>query len=136
MSEQSMHRNAPSSPEKTLSLKQRQAALLLARGKKIADAAQEVKVHESTIDRWKKDPAFLAAIRQAEDELYNESLRQIKKTAGAAIICLTRNMGEKVSPYVQVQAAGKLLDLGIDIYKLDEVLVGLDDMRRRLDNAG
>ncbi len=130
-----MTQNFPSEPEKMLTIKQRQAALLLAGGSTIEVTAREVGVSEKTVDIWKKKPLFQEEVRQAENKVYDESLRMLKRNAKDAINCLIRNMGGKVSPYVQVSAAGKLLDLGMDMYKITEVLDGLNELRRRLDDA-
>ncbi len=130
-----MTQNFPSEPEKMLTIKQRQAALLLAGGSTIEVTAREVGVSEKTVDIWKKKPLFQEEVRQAENKVYDESLRMLKRNAKDAINCLIRNMNGKVSPYVQVSAAGKLLDLGMDMYKITEVLDGLNELRRRLDDA-
>src|SRR6266568_200150 len=131
-----MLHNVTPEPEKRLTSKQRRAALLLAEGTTVVDAANKVGVARETVERWKRQPLFLEEIRQSEDKIYDESLRSLKRKAQDAIDCLTRNMdGKKVSPYVQVAAAGKVLDLGLDVHKISEVLVGLSELQRRLDDA-
>lgn len=109
----------PTGGQKSLSERQRKAALLLANGSTIANAAREVGVNEKSIDNWKRTCTFQEAVRQAEDELYDESLRILKNAARGAITCLIRNMDPKVSSYVQVQAASKLLDAALETHKIE-----------------
>jgi hypothetical protein len=127
--------NAPTEPEKPLSLKQQSAALLLAKGVTIAKAAKELGINESSIDRWKKQPVFMAAVHHAEDDLYNEQLRALRKVAGAAIACLIRNMGE-AKPYVQVSAASKLLDLGLQVQKVAELEARITELEELVKTPG
>ena len=82
---------------------------------------------------WKKLPAFKEALRLAEDELYSEALGQLKKVASKAIECLVRNMDpEEAAPYVQVAAASKLLDAGLQVTKVQELEKLLADLETRL----
>lgn len=122
-------------PEKALTLKQRQAALLLAEGTTAVDVAERVGVSRVTMERWKKQPLFQEEIRQSENKIYDDSLRMLKRSAKDAVDCLMRNMGGNASPYVQVAAAAKVLDLGLEVYKIAEVLAGLSELHRRLDDA-
>lgn len=123
------YQNTPQEAEKNLSSKQRQAALLLASGSTIDNTARVVGVSEKTVDTWKKKPAFKEAMRQAEDDLYNEALSILKKAMRPAIACLIRNMNEKVSAYVQVQAASKLLEQGIELHKIQELELKIAELQ-------
>lgn len=123
----------PSEPEKSLSGKQRQAALLLASGSTIDNAARVVGCNEKSIDAWKKKPEFAEAVRQAEDTIYNESLALLKKQVKPAIDTLVRNMNPKIAPYVQCQAAGRLLDAALEVHKIQQLeqrIVELEEMVR------
>ncbi len=82
--------------------------LLLARGNTIAATARSISCDEKTIDIWKRNPEFMAAVHKAEDDLYDEAIRDVKKTLHIALACLVRNCDPKVSNYVQVQAASSL----------------------------
>lgn len=117
-----MIRNESHTSEKReLTAKQKRAALCLAQGMYVDRCAAEIGVAPVTIYRWKRREEFRDAIRQAEDELYSEQLRMLKKAAGAAIGCLISNMGGKISPYVQVSAASKVLDLGLQVHKVTQL---------------
>jgi transposase len=124
--------NIPSGDEKTLTPKQRAAIVLLASGSTIKEAAKAIKCNEKSIDNWKHHPEFLAALHKAEDEVYDEALRVLKKAARPAINCLLRNMDSKVSAYVQVQAAGKLLDAGLEIHKIAALEQEVAELRQLL----
>ncbi len=128
-----MSSNAPTEDEKELTSKQQQAILLLAKGSTIVAAAKELGINEKTLDRWKTLPEFKAAQRLAEDELYSEALAQLKQVAPKAIACLVRNMDpEEAAPYVQVAAASKLLDAGLQVQKVAELEKLLADLETRL----
>ena len=121
-------RNIPSGAENGLSAKQREAAILLASGSTIEHAAREVGCSEKSIDTWKHKCQFQEAVRQAEDEFYDDSLRILKKAARSAITCLIRNMDPKVSSYVQVQAASKLLDAALEVHKIQELELRITEL--------
>lgn len=127
-----MSLDAPVSREKKLTVKQQQAILLLAKGSTIVDAAKQVGIDEKTLDRWKKLPEFKEALHQAEDDLYSEVLAELKKVASKAIACLVRNMDpNEAAPYVQVAAASKLLDAGLQVTKVQELEKLLADLEER-----
>lgn len=119
--------------EKSLTPKQQQCALLLASGKSIVDAAVEISVNESTIRRWKVLEAFRAAVAHAEDDLYSEVLSRLKREAANAVDCLVRNLNEDAAaPYVQVQAAAKILDASLQAAKVRELETLLSELEARL----
>lgn len=124
--------NPPAEQEKKLSPKQLLAVVELAKGTSIQKTADSVGVNEKTVDIWKKQPAFLAAIREAEDDIYNESLRILKRTMKAAINCLIRNMDPSLPGYVQVAAASKLIEQAIESHKLAELESLLVELERRV----
>lgn len=131
-----MTQNARFSQEKgELAPKQRQAALCLAQGFSVKKTAEEVDVAYVTIERWKRLPAFQAAIREAEDDLYQDQLRMLKKAAGAAIGTLIECCSGKVSSYVRVQAASKLLDLGLQVFKTEQLEAEIERLRAIIDGA-
>lgn len=122
--------------KKEITGEQQLAALCLARGATIVKTAKEVGVAPITIERWKRLPHFMAAVHQAEDELYNDQLRQLKKNAGAAITTLVRNMSGKVSAYVQVQAASKLLDLGLHVMEVQALEQEVEQLKELIAAQG
>lgn len=128
-----MSQDDPPEQEKRLTSKQRDAALLLACATTIKDTATAIGISEKTIDRWKHNPAFLVAIRDCEDEIYDAALRRLKRVADEAIACLERNMSpDHAAPYVQVAAASKLLDAGLQVSKVQELEKLLAELEARL----
>src|SRR6266446_8111033 len=111
----------PRRQQKELTLRQRQAASLLAAGHTIQQTADQVAVSEKAIDNWKKRLDFMDVVRDAEDDIYEESLRLLKRVAKQSILTLVSCMSEKYSAYVRVQAAAKLLEIGLEVTKHDVV---------------
>jgi Helix-turn-helix of insertion element transposase len=127
-----MSQSYPADAKKSLSAKQREAALLLANGTTIARTAAQLGVSEKSVDLWKRKPEFTAALREAEDDLYSESLGLLKRTAKAAVMTLVACMDMKISPYVRVAAASKLLDASMEVHKIQELearIVELENIR-------
>ncbi len=116
-----MSNDARFATEKSLSPKQMAAIGHLVQGMPMGEIAGKVGINEKTLWRWRQDAAFQAGLRQAENALFDESISVLKRTMKAAIFCLVRNMSEKVTPYVQVQAASKLLDAGVEVHKISEL---------------
>jgi predicted site-specific integrase-resolvase len=117
-----MTQNANSAQEKSeLTGEQQQAALCLAQGFTIKKTAQDVGVAPITISRWKRESEFQNAVRSIEDELYQDQLRSLKNAAGVAIATLLECCNGKVSHYVRVQSASKLLDLGLQVHKTEQL---------------
>src|SRR5437588_10208725 len=128
-----MSSNAPTEDEKELTSKQQQAILLLGKGSTIVAAAKALGINEKKLDRWKILPEFKAAMHLAEDELYTEALAHLRQVAPKAIACLVLNMDpEEAAPYVQVAAAAKLLDAGLQVTKVQELEKLLADLETRL----
>jgi Helix-turn-helix of insertion element transposase len=129
-----MTRNDTSQPEKSgLTGKQRAAALCLARGFTGDRTAKECNISSTTIDRWKRRADFQAEIRRCEDSLFNEQLRLLKKAVNVAITTLVRNTNERVTPYVQVQSASKLIDAALEVHRaeaLEERISELEEIIR------
>jgi len=116
------HEQAP----KKLSPKQLQAIPLLADGLTIAATAKKIGVSSRSIDTWKTQPHFQAALHKVEDEIYQESLKLLKRTTRAAIMTLVACMDPKVSNYVRVAAASKLLDQALEMGVIQETQRRLD----------
>lgn len=105
---------------------------MLASGVTFKETAKRVKCNERSISLWKKQPAFLEAIEQAEDDLYADALRLLKKSMKPAITTLLRNLEAK-TPYVQVAAASKLIDSAMEVHSLQSLeqrLQAVEDLAR------
>lgn len=60
-----------------LTARQRAAVRALVTCRTVAEAEIAAAVSPSTLLRWRKQPAFRAAVREAERELYREGLRRL-----------------------------------------------------------
>lgn len=119
---------SPAGAEKKLNLKQREAALLLAQGTTIKATSEKVGCNESTIDGWKHKPEFMEAISAAEDEFYNDSLKLLKRTTKAAVMTLVSCLDPKVSDYVRVSSASKLLDASMEVHSIKQLEARIQEL--------
>jgi hypothetical protein len=106
---------------------------LLASGTTIEKTALAVQCSEKTISLWKHKPEFLEAIDLAADELYNDSLKLLKRTTKAAIMTLISCLDPKVSDYVRVSAASKLLEQSMEVHSIKQLearIQELEDLTR------
>jgi hypothetical protein len=53
------------------------AALALARGRPVAEAAADAGVTPRTVHRWREDEAFMAEVRSLRDGLFNEASQRL-----------------------------------------------------------
>jgi hypothetical protein len=123
-----------------VSPKQRKAVdALLATGE-VSAAAREVGVSRHTIHRWLKEPAFLAAVRQAEAAALDELSRLLVRLGRTAIATIAKAMNDPATPAAtRVRAAdaalGRLLQLR-ELAQLEarvqalEQAAGLEDGKR------
>lgn len=117
-----MSGNVRSTENTGLTSKQEAAITALLSCPTIVEAAAEVGVNEKTIRRWMKEPAFLAAYREAQSILFDVSISCLQSKVGKAIETLDRNMsGEEVPAAVQVRAAQIVLEKAVELHKLSDL---------------
>jgi hypothetical protein len=100
--------------------------------------AKDVGCHERTVKQWKHNPDFLAAVDKAEDELYQDALKLLKKSLKVGITTLLRNTSERVPAYIQVSAAKVLVEQSMEVHSikvLEQRLAELEDMARGGDSG-
>jgi hypothetical protein len=123
-----LHKSPPDS-EKSLTVKQVKAAALLANGNTIQHTADVLGVHENTIDKWKRKPEFMIAIRESEEVLFQETLTSLKKYAKEAVgVILEIMRNPKVAPYVRVNACNSILDKALDVHQRQELEARLQEL--------
>ncbi len=133
----SENRTHPQSQQ--LTPKQRRAVEALLTTGDVAAAAREAGVGKNSLYRWMKQPAFLAAVREAEASALDELSRMLVRLGRTAAGTLAKAMGDSAAPYpTRVRAAdavlGRLLQLR-ELATLEarvaelERSVGLDDGR-------
>ncbi|HEV2125560.1 MAG TPA: hypothetical protein VGW38_22640 [Chloroflexota bacterium] len=77
----------------------------------IREAAEAAGVTERTIHRYMQEPAFQAALREAEGRAIDDAVRQLVGLASDAIETLRMILANpKVSPSVRLRAAAGVLD--------------------------
>jgi len=89
-----------------LSPVQVQVIAALAQGRTKTTAAAEAGIHRNTIHNWFQDPAFQAAVEQAQNE-YAETLRDLMRDLAARALQTLREILDdpKASPSVRLKAA-------------------------------
>jgi len=122
-----------------LTPRQRRAVVALLTTGDVTAAAKEAGVSRESLYRWMKQPAFLAAVREAEASALDELSRMLVRLGRTAAGTLAKAMGDPKAPYpTRVRAAdavlGRLLQLR-ELATLEarvtelERSVGLDDGR-------
>ena len=99
-----------------LSPKQVKAVEALLTTGEVAAAAQAAGVSRATLHRWLQEPAFLAAVRDAEARALDELSRLLVRLGRTAAATLAKAMSDPAAPYpTRVRAAdatlGRLLQL-------------------------
>ena len=99
-----------------LSTKQRKAVEALLATGEVSAAAREAGVSRATLHRWLKEPAFLAAVREAEARALDDLSRLLVRLGRTAAATLAKAMAEPSAPWAtRVRAAdaalGRLLQL-------------------------
>ena len=102
--------------DQPLTPKQRRAVEALLTTGDVAAAAREAGVGKGSLYRWMKQPAFLAAVREAEASALDELSRMLVRLGRTAAGTLAKAMGDPKAPYpTRVRAAdavlGRLLQL-------------------------
>jgi len=115
----------------SLSPKQSKLLSLLLDGQSIVAAAKAVGITQQTAHRWRKEPAFQAAYQAEQQKLFTERLTALRLGVCKALATLARNMGEDVSPSVQVRAAQIWLEQAIVVHKASEVDLRLEALEAR-----
>lgn len=88
-----------------LTARQRAAVQALATSRTIGEACEACGVPERTIQRWRKQPAFMAALREAEGELWRAGLRYLLTDQRENLESLVHIRQGGTSPAVRLRAA-------------------------------
>jgi hypothetical protein len=86
-------------------------ALAVAQGLSHEEAARRCHVSSATLSRRKRQPAFLALVEQARQDLWREAIGKASANVTQAVETLVAICESGQSEAVRVQAAGRLLDL-------------------------
>ena len=118
-----------------LTAKQRAAVRALVTSRTIGEAEETCGVPPSTLLRWRKQPAFRAAVREAERELYRDGLRQLlaDQQKNLQQIVKLRDEGDKDA--VRLRAASTLETAlvkrfeGLTLEEIEERIAALEAMQ-------
>lgn len=106
---------------------QERAVIALLASPSLEAAAKSANVSVSSLRRWRLEPAFAAAYRQARFALLDASTAKLRNAASSAVDVLQAAMEDKEAPYsVRIRAAQVILE---GAYKSAE----LEDLSERLD---
>ena len=118
---------------KKLSRAQLLAIPHLAAGSSIRATADTIGVSERSIRRWLKNPEFAAALREAEKEVWNATVRKLRALGEKAVNALGRVLEDPgATPSARIQAARAILD-GIAKAEALSRLQDLEDRVRALE---
>lgn len=86
-----------------------EAALLLARGLSTDEAGRRIGVNGSTVRRWRQDPDFADAVREARRAVFDEATGVLAALTKKAAITLGRAMDDD-NPAIRVRASQVVLN--------------------------
>ena len=126
--------------DSSLGPKQRKAVEALLTTGDARSAAQAAGVSRDTLYRWLKQPAFLAAVREAEARALDELSRVLVRLGSTAAATLERAMAEPSAPWAtRVRAAdaslGRLLQLR-ELATLEARVAALEEAAGLADGGG
>lgn len=76
----------------------------------LEEAAAELGVHEDTLRRWRKDPAFLSRLADARDEMLGHAMVTLGADYGKSLLALRDIRDHNRNPIARYMAAAKLMD--------------------------
>ena len=114
----------------TLTARQRKAIAALLASPTVSSAAETAGVSRSQLERWRRQPAFRAALAQAEADIIEEAARQLLKLQGTAIRVIARVMLDDNSHAgVRIRAAQLIVENTLrlrEIVSLEERIAALE----------
>ena len=119
-----------------LSVHQRKALdVLLAGGDKLT-AAQAGGVNPRTLRKWMRDPAFLAALTDAQDTALDAVTTDLVRAAGGAVGLLATTVDNEDAPLaLRIQAARTLLDAALRWHELRAIERRLEALERAINET-
>ena len=118
-----------------LTAKQRKAIQALVTSRSIGEAQAKAGVSESTLLRWRKLPAFRAALRQAERELFADGLRLLladqERILNRMMVISERSESDntRLRALARLEAALVKRFSALEIEELEERIAALEENR-------
>jgi hypothetical protein len=118
-------------PGKNLTPKQERAVLAILSEPNREAAAKKAGVSLTTLNRWKREPAFAEALRSARSSLVEETLGLLQLAATGAVGALAKNL-KCGKPSTEVAAAVAVLDRLMRSHEIWNLAAEIEAIKRRL----
>jgi hypothetical protein len=112
-----------------LTAKQKRAIPHLSAAPSREEGCRRAAIGRSTLTRWLSEPSFRRALAEAQDETYQEALRDVQRAVGEAVEVL-RGLLKVDTEGVRLRAAGEILAFGLrarDALVIEERLQALEE---------
>jgi hypothetical protein len=128
-----MSRNVSFSKTGSITIKQAQCIAELIDKPTQRAAAEACKISVKTIRRWMDEPAFLAAFRDAKNEIFANTTNRLRQAGPIAVRTLYQIATNEDTPPgapSRVAAARALLEFGITHVEIEDVLARLEKLEK------
>lgn len=115
-------------PNGALTAVQRRAALAMAAGRQAKSVAADLGVSESTIMRWRRLPAFQAALHEAESELLGDYSRQLTGLTQGATAAYAAALSKDAPLLTRLRAADSVSRNLVSIRELAQLEARLTEL--------
>lgn len=106
------------------------AAVALAGGASIAEAARRSKVGEQTVRRWLKQPKFRARVNALRGEMVGAAVNTLSQSMTGAAVALERLLKSK-SEGTRLRAAQSVLSLATKLRESEELEQRIAELERQ-----
>ena len=111
--------------------KKEQAIAALLSHKNLDAAAGAVGISVITLKRWKKDPEFESAYREACRTAFRQSIARLREASGAAVTTVLKTMlDSKVSAGTRLRAAEVVLSYGAKAMEIEDIEARVAELER------
>ncbi len=119
-----------------LSAPQQRAVQLLLDGKPAVRVCEMLEIVPSTLYRWRQNPEFAAAYREAKRSISERTTELLQLAATRAVARLVELMNDnnanEVPASIQFAAARSILDLHFKSAELEELSASVEELRQLL----
>lgn len=119
----------PENTENVITVKQQKAITALLSERTTRDAAKAAGVSEKTLYQWLNEPAFRAALREAEKSILDDVTRRLSAGASLALDTLKKLVQSARHESTKLRAAVAWLELSLkyrDMHDIEERLTALE----------
>jgi len=100
--------------------KKHDAVLAVIQEPTLSEAATRVGVSSSTLNRWRREPEFDRALREARRELFDRALIDLRRAGSQAVQTLVRNL-DCGNPGTEIKAATTLVELLMKVAHVEDI---------------